>query len=880
MAKQKLISYRQKRDFEKSQEPSGKVRIAAAAHPRFVIQKHAARRLHYDLRLEVGGVFKSWAVTRGPSLDPSDRRLAVEVEDHPLDYGDFEGTIPKGQYGGGTVMIWDRGFWSPAPDVEPAEAIESGELKFTLAGEKLEGSFALVRLRRDREKGNRTNWLLIKHHDGFDRAGAPPVTDDDRSAASGRTMEQITAGKGKAATPFITRAEVPLTAGAVWRSRAKSGTAEAAIPALKKATAPKRRTAGSRKDKPASIPQFIEPQLCKTVSRPPTGDDWLHEIKFDGYRVQLRIVDGEATLRTRTGLDWTAKFASIAQSASTLPDALIDGEVVAVDENGSPDFAALQAALSTGRANALIYCAFDVLFAGGNDLRSMPLTVRKEHLHALILQGGKLPNNVRFVEHVSEPGDAVYQSACRMALEGIVSKRAQAPYTSGRTGAWAKAKCRNGQEVVIGGWSGKNNVIRALLVGVYENGALRYAGRVGTGFNAQNAAALLKKLNALTTDKSPFSGSEAPKRAPDVTWVKPKLVAEIHFAGWTANGMVRQASFKGLRADKPATHVRVDVPSTIAKSLSLSRPAPMKKSNASRKAVVMGTIISHPDKVMWPESNSTGPATKRDLAEYLESVGSWMIDHLRGRPCSIIRAPDGIEAQTFFQRHPMAGMSPLIGRVTVSGDRQPYLQFDDVEALVAAAQSGGVEFHPWNCAPGDPDKPGRLVFDLDPASDVSFDAVIEAAREIKDRLEGFGLICFCKTTGGKGLHVVTPISVAKTKLRWPEAKTFAQAVCAQMANDSPDKFLIKMTKALRPGRIFLDYLRNDLMSTAVAPLSPRARPGAPVSMPIAWTTLRRGIDPQKYTLYSAAGLLRRSKPWADYCDAERPLEPAIRKLIR
>lgn len=875
MAKPKLVAYRQKRNFAKSQEPSGKARIAAAAHPRFVIQKHAARRLHYDLRLEAGGVFKSWAVTRGPSLDPADKRLAVEVENHPLDYGDFEGTIPKGEYGGGTVMIWDRGFWSPMSDDDPLQAIESGELKFTLAGEKLKGSFVLVRLRRDRERGNRTNWLLIKHRDGFERAGAP-ATMDDRSVASGRTMDEIAAGKGKAPAPFIARANVPLTARAIWRSRAKSRTAEASNPASKKATVPKRRT--SRKGTPASIPQFIEPQLCKAVSRPPSGDDWLHEIKFDGYRVQLRIVNGQAVLRTRTGLDWTTKFASIAETAATLPDALIDGEIVAFDQNGAPDFAALQAALSNGRAHDLVYCAFDVLFAGEQDLRSLPLATRKQRLQSLLMQRGKPPGNIRFVEHLSEPGDAVYQSACRMALEGIVSKRADAPYRSGRTGTWLKTKCRNGQEVLIAGWSGKLSV-RSVLVGVYKNGVLRYAGRVGTGFNAQNTPPLLKKLNVLATPKHPFSGSDAPKHDPDVTWVKPRLVAEIDFAGWTATGMVRQASFKGLRADKPSNRVQMEVPLNITTTSSISGSAPMKKSPISRKVVVKGTVISHPDKVLWPETAVNGAITKRDLAGYLETVGPWMIAHLRGRPCSIIRAPDGINAQTFFQRHPMAGMSPLIGRVTVSGDRQPYLQLDEVEALVAAAQSGGVEFHPWNCAPGNPDKPGRLVFDLDPATDVPFDTVIDAAREIKNRLERLGLICFCKTTGGKGLHVVTPISVAKTKLGWPEAKTFAQTVCAQMANDSPGKFLIKMTKALRPGRIFLDYLRNDRMSTAVAPLSPRARPGAPVSMPIAWTTLRRGIDPQKFTLSSAPGHLRRTKPWADYCDAVRPLEPAIRKLI-
>jgi bifunctional non-homologous end joining protein LigD len=880
MAKLKLEAYRAKRDFKVTNEPSGQAVVKTAECPRFVIQKHAASRLHYDLRLEVDGVFKSWAVTKGPSLSPADKRLAVEVEDHPLDYGDFEGTIPKGEYGGGTVMLWDRGFWMPENGKDAARSLAKGELKFTMVGEKLKGSFVLVRMRRDREHGNRNNWLWIKHRDDYHREGGSPVTDEDRSVASARTMDEISVGKGKPPTSFMLGGPRRVKADAVWRSN-RSGNEGGLQHAAKAASKIKTKKAAQSKpgklDQP--MPGFVQPQLCKLVSRAPSGEDWLHEIKLDGYRMQMRLENGIAALRTRKGLDWTVKFQAIAGAARELPDALIDGEIVALDQNGAPDFAGLQAAISEGRSKDMIFFAFDLLFEKGDDIRSLPLTERKSRLEALLSQKGKHSEQIRYVAHLNEPGDAVLQSACRMELEGIVSKRGTAPYSSGRTESWVKAKCRAGHEVVIGGWSGKK-VLRSLLVGVHRGDHLVHTGRVGTGFNSRNVGPLFEKLEALATDKSPFGGKGAPKRAADVTWVKPKLVAEIEFAGWTGGGMVRQAAFKGLRSDKPASDVRAEQP---AKGAELVTPeqevivAPRPRTEGGTR--VMGIAISKPDKVLWPESDMEGSFSKRDLAEYLVKVGPWMIEHLRGRPCSVIRAPDGIESEKFFQRHAMAGMSHLVKLVTVEGDRKPYIQFDRVEALIATAQIAGVEYHPWNNEPGKPQMPGRLVFDLDPAPDVTFDVVVEAAKEIKDRLEQLGLVCFCKTTGGKGLHVVTPINVGKTDLGWDQAKAFAQAVCANMANDSPEEFLIKMTKKLRTGRIFLDYLRNDRMSTAVAPLSPRARPGAPVSMPIEWSKVRKGLDPLKYTMRTAPALLSKTKPWQGYEDGERPLEPAIRKLL-
>jgi bifunctional non-homologous end joining protein LigD len=862
----KLSLYQQKRDFTKTAEPSGKARIARAEYPRFVIQKHAATRLHYDLRLELDGVFKSWAVTKGPSLDPKDKRLAVETEDHPLDYGDFEGTIPKGEYGGGTVMLWDRGFWKPEGDA--ARSLRKGELRFTLAGEKLQGNWVLVRLRSDRERGKRTNWLLIKRHDGFERDGdADRVLKEDRSVASGRSMEDIAAGKGRRPRPFMLGKSNGFRPDAIWHSHREqsAGTPAKAL----------RATQARRTRRVASpMPSFIPPQLCRRVGRPPSGSDWVHEIKLDGYRMQLRVQDGQTVMRTRKGLDWTDRFARVAEAGRRLPDCIIDGEVVALDHNGAPDFAALQAALSEGRSGDLTYFVFDLLHAGSHDLRRLPLSERKARLKAMLDRKGPHSTHIRYVEHLTDPGDAVLKSACNLELEGIISKRAGAPYQSGRSDSWHKSKCRGGQEVVIGGWSGTGANLRSLFVGVYRGDHLVHTGRVGTGFNQRSAGGLLTKLKALKTDRSPFAGKGAPRRKSDWNWVEPKLVAEIEFAGWTGDGNVRQAAFKGLREDKPAAEVRAERPAKTE----LPTPSPKTRGNRVKGGtdVVMGVVISKPDKPLWPEGY-----TKLDLARYLEKVGPWMIEHLRGRPCSIIRAPDGIGGERFFQRHEMKGMSNLLSLAKVAGDRKPYIQIDRIEGLIAAAQIAAIEYHPWNNQPGHPAVPGRLVFDLDPAPDVAFAAVIAAAKEIRERLEDVGLVAFCKTTGGKGLHVVTPLAVkAKDNLGWEEAKAFAQAVCAAMAADSPDRYLLNMSKKQRTGRIFLDYLRNDRMSTAVAPLSPRMRPGAPVSMPVRWSQVRAGLDPQRFTVKTTLALLAKNQPWQEYSGSERPLENAIRKLVK
>ncbi len=888
-AKTSLALYRAKRDFEKTAEPSGKARIPAAEYPRFVIQKHDATRLHYDLRLEVDGVFKSWAVTKGLSRDPHDKRLAVEVEDHPLDYGDFEGTIPKGQYGGGTVMLWDRGFWMPEGARRAADALRKGELKFTLAGEKLKGSWVLVRMRNDKFGGKRTNWLLIKH--SGDEGVGPPLPDDveNLSVASGRTMGQIAAGTGRGPKPFIMAEAKRADPDAVWNSR---------VPARRKASQhlPKALTKGTASrgsSKPArastnAMPQFVPPQLCKTLSRPPSGKGWVHEIKLDGYRMQLRVEAGAATLRTRKGLDWTAKFTATAEAACNLPDCVMDGEVVALDRNGAPDFAALQAALSEGRSQGLVYFVFDLLFAEGQDLRPLPLVERKARLRQLLDDAGLGEDAmIRYIDHLTEPGDAVLRSACHLKLEGIVSKKADCPYRSGRGDTWAKSKCRAGHEVVIGGWSGSGSTLRSLIVGVYDGDRLVHVGRVGTGFNAGNSKPLLRELKSRAVPSSPFGGKDAPRKQADWTWVRPDLVCEIEFAGWTGAGMVRQAAFKGLREDKPAREVQAERP-VPREEVEIALPAAktpgksetgkaMKPSGGS--PLVMGIVISNPDKVLWPAADGEPAVTKLDLARYLEAVGPWMIEHIKGRPCSIIRAPDGIDGERWFQRHAGLGMSNLIERVKVGSERKPYIQIDRIEGLIAAAQMATVEFHSWNSEPGRPTVPGRLVFDLDPGEDVPFTAVIEAAREMRERLTAIGLQSFCKTTGGKGLHVVTPVAVREgDRLGWKEAKAFAQAVCAMMAADRPDRYLLNMAKRLRHGKIYLDYLRNDSTSTAVAPLSPRARPGATVSMPLTWPQVRNDLDPRRFTLRTVPALIAKSSAWKDYGDAERSLLAAMKKL--
>ncbi|HEX3397946.1 MAG TPA: DNA ligase D [Steroidobacteraceae bacterium] len=919
MAKPALTVYRTKRDFTKTEEPSGEQRVAPSSRLRFVVQKHAARQLHYDVRLEWEGVFKSWAVARGPSLNPADKRLAVEVEDHPLDYGDFEGTIPKGEYGGGTVMLWDRGFWTPEGVKTTQEAFASGDLKFTLEGEKLKGSWVLVRMHGDRFGGKRTNWLLIKHRDASSTTGdGAAVLGEDRSVASGRTMQQIADGKGRRPKPFMLATTAPGKADAVWlgkgaEEREASAVESAPLESAATATATSptaAKTAKAARAKPVTVktvPKFIEPQLAKLAGRPPDLAGWGHEIKFDGYRAQLRVENGKAVMRTRTGLDWTDRFSAVAKDADAFADCIIDGEIVALDKHQLPNFGALQAALSAEKSDELVFYAFDLLFEGHEDLRTLALSERKARLEKFL--GEQSPSSrIRYVSHLQSNAEAVLASACKIGLEGIISKKLDAPYSSGRSDRWLKAKCRAGQEVVLGGWTTEGGTVRSLLAGVHRDGRFVYAGRIGTGYGRDVAKMLLPKLTKLTRETSPFQGPSAPPKESNVRWLKPELVAEIEFEGWTDSGMIRQAAFKGLREDKDPNDVVAETSTmqqpTGKKAAARKTGAGPKKATpkttqpktttpkktasaplasappASGQPTVMGVTISKPDKPLWPDAGDGKPVTKLDLARYYEQVGDWMLPHLAGRPCSLVRAPDGIGGQQFFQRHAMAGMSELFDFVKVRGDKAPYVQIDRVEALAAVAQFGALELHPWNCARNDPESAGRLVFDLDPAPDVKFDAVIAAAHDMRERLEKLGLVCFCKSTGGKGLHVVTPLTEGKKAVAWPVAKNFAHLVCAQMAQDSPRQYLDNMSKAKRSGRIFLDYLRNDRTATAVAVLSPRAREGAPVSMPLVWQDVKKGLNSQAFTVRSAPALLVKNKPWKEYAAGARSLADAIKHITR
>lgn len=852
-----LKTYKAKRRFGVTTEPEGKVgrKKDRAQKLAFVMQKHAARRLHYDLRLELDGVMKSWAVTRGPSLVPSEKRLAVAVEDHPIDYNTFEGTIPQGEYGGGTVMVWDRGTWTPEHDAH--KGLKKGHLSFFIEGEKLRGLWHLVRLHK-RPGETRENWLLIKSDDEEARTTRDRDILDEASLSvkTGRAMDEIAADAKKPAKK--TAAKTRKTAANKTKAVKRKRTIAASAKAMRKVASV---TAGD------PLPGFVKPCLATLADKAPDSGNWIHEIKFDGYRLQARLDHGKVNLRTRNGLDWTKKFPALAKAVAALKAdrALIDGELVVEDPEGVSSFSLLQQELKSGRQDRLVFYAFDLLHHDGADLRKQALLKRKDALAAL-LKSAPDGGAIRLSESIDEAGSVLLNHACRMHLEGIISKRNDAPYHSGRGHDWLKTKCTDRQEFVIAGFAPATNDARAvgaLVLGVFDKGKLRYAGRTGTGFTETSARDLCRKLTALKRTRTPFDAvpaEERGRRGP--VWVEPKLVAEVDFHGWTHGDRIRHASYQGLREDKTATEIVHETPDKVAAAANKSataskRSAPVGKTEPRKnaKAVVGGITLTHPDRVYWEDAG----VTKRDLAEYYSAVWKWMRPHIAGRPISLLRCPEGAAGQCFFQKHAAAGIkTDHLHLVSEKGDK--IISIDDLDGLLSLVQAGVLEFHTRGTTAGDLGNADRLVFDLDPGPGTGWKDVVAAARDVRARLEQLKLKSFLKTSGGKGLHVVLPIEPTP----WAEAKIFAQALAGAMAADDPDLYVATATKAKRNKRIFIDYLRNSRDATAVAPYSTRARPGAAVSVPIEWSELGSVKSADQFTVLNLPARLKRQRknPWA------------------
>ncbi len=807
-----LDRYAAKRDFKRTPEPRG--RVVKKEGRLFVIQKHAARRLHYDLRLELNGVLKSWAVTRGPSLVPGDRRLAVEVEDHPIEYATFEGTIPKGEYGGGRVIVWDRGTWRPVGD--PEAGLRKGHLTFELSGKKVSGQFHLVRMER---KGGerRNNWLLLKSKDEHARnAGEPDIlVERPESVKSGKTIEEIEEPEEAAKPAAKTKPA---------KARAGHGSANARV-------TPDRLPRAKR----GPLPSFIDMEAATASSDPPSGKDWLHEIKLDGYRLEARIDHGRVKLLTRSGLDWTGKFKTLAKAFSALPvnQAMIDGEVVAETGEGFSSFSELQSDLKEGRENRLVFYAFDLLHLDGYDLMRTPLIERKRTLASV------LPSDptgfIRLSEHFETDGEALKKHACRIGFEGIISKRANAPYVSGRSKDWLKIKCSNRQELIVVGYVPSTTARRAvgsLALGVFENDELSYVGKVGSGFSTKASEDLWSQLEPLRKTDSPAripAGSDTR----NVRWVEPRLVAEVEFREWTNSGHVRHAVFHGLRLDKDPRDVTRE---PGVKATSSSKAEAERRSYAAKPAMK----LTHPDRVYWSDAG----ISKQGLADYYTEVWEWIAPHIVNRPLALVRCPGGVNADCFFQKHAWSGLDSTLIHATQIGDEQ-VLSISSLEGALALVQAGVIEIHPWGSRLDDPERPDRLIFDLDPGEGVPWSEVERTALELRDHLSAAGLQSFAKTTGGKGLHVVFPIT---PKADWDTAKAFTQRIAVRMAKEQPHRFVAKMTKSIRGGKIFVDYLRNGRGATAIAAYSPRARAGAPVSTPLAWDELGTGISPSHFTI--------------------------------
>ncbi|MDN4631458.1 DNA ligase D [Sphingomonas sp. PsM26] len=804
-----LEKYNAKRDFAKTAEPAGT--LAPGNGNRFIVQKHDASRLHWDFRIEVDGVLKSWAVTRGPSIDPDQKRLAVRTEDHPMSYAEFEGTIPKGEYGGGTVMLWDSGTWSPIKG-KSAKDLEHGHLHFVLNGERMKGEWMLIRLKpRGKEKGE--NWLLRKVGDA--EAGGTDVLVETAltSVSTGRTMVEIAEGKPSKSSPA--RGGGPSAPSADGGGGGKAASRSGKAPSttrLKKPGGPPPRAGEELK--------FQELQLCTLVDSVPAGNQWLHEVKYDGYRALIAVAKGKAKVFTRSGLDWTDKFQKIADAAARLPvdTALLDGEIVAF-KDGKPDFSTLKNAISAG--GDMTFFAFDLLSIDGEDLTALANSARKDRLQPLI--DGK-DARIQYSDHVIGQGEALFETMCREGYEGVVSKRADAPYRGKRTQAWLKIKCIQRQEFVIVGWtpSAKARGFASLLLGVNGPDGMVYAGKVGTGFDTATMLDLRERLEKIER-KTPTV--EAPRAAvKGAHWVTPKLVAEVAFAETTPDGVLRHSSFLGLREDKKASEVVAEKPVET----------PVETGEVPKTNVK----VSNRDRVIFPESN----VTKGQLADYYAKVAGIMLPFAGNRPISLVRCPQGRAKQCFFQKHDAGSFKEdQVHKVPIlekDGTTEEYLYVDDADGLVACVQMGTIEFHGWGSSIATLEKPDRLVFDLDPDEDLGFDVVKKAAEDLKEHLAELGLVSFALLSGGKGVHVVVPLT---PEAEWPAVKDFAERFARALGEAEPARFVATMSKAKRKGRIFIDWLRNQRGATAVMPYVARARAGAPVAAPVSWTELR-GLD--------------------------------------
>src|SRR6266851_146904 len=864
-----LREYQRKRDFSRTPEPAGSERRSRRQKKLgYLIQAHAARRMHYDFRLELDGVLKSWAVPKGPSLDPQAKRLAVHVEDHPIEYGEFEGVIPAGEYGGGTVMLWDRGWWEPIGDA--AQSYAKGHLKFTLHGAKLHGAWALVRMKGRREGDKGDNWLLIKERDKDAVPGSDDavVVQETLSASTGRDM-----------------AAIAQEADRVWSSKQGEVTKERAKPKPRNAGAKQRETSPPAFD-PSHLPGAkraksaprLAPQLASAAEDAPRGDEWLHEIKFDGYRMLAYLRNGKVELRSRKDLDWTAKFPEVAAALSRLgvDEAVLDGEIVFYKEDGVSDFSALQNALAERKTADLVYMAFDLLFLAGWDLTGVALEARKAALRAF-LAADPAPT-IRYSDPQIGKGPEFFAGACDVKLEGIVSKRRDARHQAGRSSAWVKVKCGKREDLVIVGFTdpaGARAGFGALLMGYHTaKGELVYAGRVGTGYADKLLDALRRQLTALEQRKATVK-LPAGLSARGTHWVQPELVAEVTFSGWTADGILRQSSFVGLREDKSPDEVVLDA---LAESPSATTAPAQPKAKIGRDgaAVVQGIRVTHAAREVYPEPG----ITKLALAEFYAEIAEFMVPHVARRPLSLLRCPEGVAGQRFFQKHLMPGTPAAIKRVPVPMKEgiEDYLMIEDAPGLVALVQMSVLEIHPWGSTIDNLEKPDRLTFDLDPDEGLGWDQVVAGAVAVRELLQTLGLRSFVKTTGGKGLHVVVPI---KPTLEWDAAKEFTRLAVSMLVDAAPNLYTSSMVKKARRGRIFIDYLRNGRGATAVAAYSTRARADATVSVPVTWDEVEGGLRSDRFTVLTLPDYLRAraADPWAELATTKQTIAARVlRKL--